>query len=459
MKLAVVGAGWAGMTAAVQAVERGWQVTVFEAARQLGGRARALTCERPDGATLKLDNGQHILIGAYSAALAQMQRVGVPMDRSLMAMPLGMPYPDGSGMQTPEWASGWPAPLNAVAAIATARGWSWAERWALVSHSLKWRRSGFRCADGTTVARLCQAMPERVMLELIEPLCVSALNLPPTQACAQVFLRVMRDALFGPGFGHWPASSLLLPRSDLGSLFPVQAAEWIQARFPDRAELRLGARVNTIQPTSDGWDLQGEGWAQSFDQVIWATAAVPAARAMAQAANSALANGQAEIAQALSHWSASASALEHTAITTVYAWAPEQQLSRPMLALRAEPGAHETPAQFVFDRGQLFPEDPLMRGVMAFVISASEGERDDIQARVIRQGQLQLNLKQLQPIQTVVEKRATFACTPSLVRPAQQIAPGLIAAGDFVASPYPATLEGAVRSALDAVLALKVPSS
>jgi len=50
-------------------------------------------------------------------------------------------------------------------------------------------------------------------------------------------------------------------------------------------------------------------------------------------------------------------------------------------------------------------------------------------------------------VQTVVEKRATFACTPGLARPPATIAPGLLACGDYVAGPYPATLEGAVRSA------------
>jgi hydroxysqualene dehydroxylase len=53
-----------------------------------------------------------------------------------------------------------------------------------------------------------------------------------------------------------------------------------------------------------------------------------------------------------------------------------------------------------------------------------------------------------------VEIRATFACTPGLQRPEAAIAPGLWAAGDYVAGPYPATLEGAVRSGLNAVTRL-----
>jgi predicted NAD/FAD-dependent oxidoreductase len=53
-------------------------------------------------------------------------------------------------------------------------------------------------------------------------------------------------------------------------------------------------------------------------------------------------------------------------------------------------------------------------------------------------------------VQTIIEKRATFACTPNLQRPGAQINPGLLACGDYIAGPYPATLEGAVRSGLQA---------
>jgi hypothetical protein len=76
-----------------------------------------------------------------------------------------------------------------------------------------------------------------------------------------------------------------------------------------------------------------------------------------------------------------------------------------------------------------------------------------LQAQVLTQARAQLGLL-LQAVQTIVEKRATFACTPGLLRPAQEIAPGLLVCGDYVVGPYPATLEGAVRSALLAVQAL-----
>ncbi len=112
-----------------------------------------------------------------------------------------------------------------------------------------------------------------------------------------------------------------------------------------------------------------------------------------------------------------------------------------MLALRA---SASEPAQFVFDRGQLGGP----KGLLAFVISASTGESTTLTRQVMAQAAQQLGLTDLQAVQTIVEKRATFACTPALIRPGMQIAPGLVACGDYIDGPYPATLEGAVRSGL-----------
>ena len=58
-------------------------------------------------------------------------------------------------------------------------------------------------------------------------------------------------------------------------------------------------------------------------------------------------------------------------------------------------------------------------------------------------------------LRSVAEKRATFRCTPGLRRPPSHVAPGLMAAGDYVDGPYPATLEGAVRSAEQAIECLR----
>ena len=100
----------------------------------------------------------------------------------------------------------------------------------------------------------------------------------------------------------------------------------------------------------------------------------------------------------------------------------------------------DAPAQFVFDRAQLGGP----AGLLAFVVSASSGDADTLERAVLAQAAA-LGWH-VQPVRTIVEKRATFACVPALQRPGMRIADGLWACGDYVEGPYPATLEGAVRA-------------
>ena len=427
MKVAIIGAGWAGMAAAVEATLTGHHAIVFEAARAIGGRARAVNGTLSDGTEVTLDNGQHILIGAYTESLRLMRLVGVNPGQALLHQPMALVFPDGLGIRFPDW----PTPLDALGGIARSRGWTLADKGSLLRVALGWQVRGFRCQADTSVAQLCHRLSPRVMAELIEPLCVSALNTPAPRAGGQVFLRVMQDALFGVQGG----SRLLLPKVDLSELFPGAAARWLSRQG---GQLRLGTRVTALVPAGLQWQIQGE----AFDAVILATSASESSRALDNSAQAA----PDSIANKFQQWNRITRALQYEAIATVYAFGAGVTLPRPMLTLRSSAAM---PAQFAFDRGQLGGPG----GLLAFVVSASTLARDALQTQVLAQAQQQLGLN-LQAVQTIVEKRATFACTPGLLRPALQIAPGLLACGDYVAGPYPATLEGAVRSAVAAVAAL-----
>jgi hydroxysqualene dehydroxylase len=449
MKVTIIGAGWAGLAAAVELVKSGHEVSVFEASGHLGGRARALEVTLPDGTSATLDNGQHILIGAYSETLRLMQEVGVDPAQHLLRLPLTLPFPDGDKLQLPDWKKPWIAGLDVAAGVLRARSWNMADKLSLLRAATLWKSAGFQCAPTRSVAQLCQGITAPVMQMLIEPLCVSALNTPAAQASAQVFLRIMHDALFAQTSGDWGSSNLLLPRADLGALFPQAAAAWLRARG---AQLHMQSRVEQItllqnkeqtievicRPTGQN-DLQ----TLSCNALLLATPPQEALRLLAQQAP---ARAWLEVAQGL----------RFEAIATVYAYAPSVRLPYPMMALKS---SQNQPAQFVFDRGQLDGHG----GVLAFVVSASQGDAQTLQAQVIAQGREQLTLPQLEPIKTIVDKRATFACTPGLQRPAIQIAPQrisslasglptsrLLACGDYVQGPYPSTLEGAVRSGIAA---------
>ena len=418
--VAVIGGGWAGLAAAVEATRRGHAVTLFEMAAQFGGRARSVAVDQ-----WALDNGQHILIGAYSATLALMRTVGVDPARVLERLPLTLVGPDGIGLRLRPG-----APMLAfVRAVLAHRGWSLHERLGLLAAATRWMLRGFRCDPTLSVAALTASLGHQVRTQLIEPLCVAALNTPASEASGTVFLRVLKDALFsGPG-----SADLLLPRAGLSQLFPEPAIAWLAARG---AVLRPSSRVDRLERRADGaWLVDGE----RFDHVVLATTSVEAVRLTRDIAPD---------------WSQLASALRFEPIVTVYLRGEGARMSEPMFALPSD--EHGAPAQFVFDRGRLGGQE----GVLAFVVSGAapwveRGMPATVQATQQQAARLPNGADAgLHELRSFTEKRATFRCTPGLQRPCASIAPGLHAAADYVAGPYPATLEGAVRSALAAVAAL-----
>ncbi|MEY3888022.1 MAG: hypothetical protein RL650_2114 [Pseudomonadota bacterium] len=426
LKIAVIGGGWAGLTAAITAVESGHQVTLFEASRHWGGRARSFSL--PALAQPALDNGQHILIGAYQQSLALMRKVGIDLDKALWRLPLNLQDAKGEGLALPPL----PFPFNLLGGIAFAKGWRIYDKWSLLTTAFKWQRMQFQCDAALTVQDLCQGLSPRVWRDLIEPLCVSALNTPANQASGSVFLRVLQDAVFGPK----GSADLLLPRQELGEIFPHAAVRWLEAHG---ASCKLGARIDqlTLNTTNSRmWEV-GEN---AFDRVVLATPAWDAATLLAPFNPS---------------WAKTASALVHEPIATVYVQAHAAfQLPQPMLALQS---SNQAPAQFVFDRGQMMTTHNTP-GLLAFVVSAAEDSKQDLELKVVQQARdliYQLRPKEvamgeLTLLQTVIEKRATFACTPNLNRPCANPFRGLSVCGDYVAGPYPATLEGAVLSGCEA---------
>ncbi len=425
-RLAVVGGGWAGLAAAVRGVQAGWAVSLFEMAPAAGGRARTLAAD-DDGR--RHDNGQHILIGAYRRTLDLMATVGADADALLHRRPLELLGADGIGLRLP------PGPAWRVFGLGVARagGWTARDKLALLAASARWLLGGFRCAPGLTVEALCRGLPPAVRQRLIDPLCVAALNTPAAEASAVVFLRVLRDSLFsGPG-----SSDLLLPRAPLAALLPEPALAWLQAHG---AALHLGRRVARLEAAgADGaaWQLDGE----PFDAVVLAASAAESARLAAPHAPA---------------WEARAAAFHYEPIVTVWVDAPGLRLPAPMLALPDGPGA---PAQFVFDHGQLGGPD----GQLAFVVSGAapwvaQGLEATAAATLAQAAQAFGAARwpaAARVRRTLAEKRATFRCTPALDRPHAALAPGLVAAGDYLEGPYPATLEGAVRSGEAAITALR----
>lgn len=416
--VAVIGGGWAGCAAALTLAEAGVPVTLYEAGRVLGGRARAVEL---DGRLL--DNGQHILLGAYAQTLELIERLRPATSKNgLWRLPLALEQPPDFSLTCPRL----PAPLHLAAGLLGADGLSWSEKLA----AARWAHALIRgkLAPVANVGALTRDQPERLRHLLWHPLCISALNTPPDDACAQVFTSVMQAA-----FGDRNAQSdLLLPRCDLGGLFPVPAARRIAEAG---GTVRVACRVSALAATAHG-----------------ITAAL-------DARDEALAHSHAIVAVAPQHLKRLAASIPelHEVIATVerYDYQPIAtgyvqydaafRLPKPIWALA------EGPAQFVFDRGQSHGQP----GLLAFVASAATDlpadwlDHAEAQLRrVIRPGAAQWR-------KGIVEKQATYACRPGMARPGVCTAhPRVFLAGDYTAGPYPATLESATQSGVQSAVSL-----
>jgi hydroxysqualene dehydroxylase len=397
--VAIVGAGYAGMAAAVTLAERGVRVTVFESGPLPGGRARRIVSQGHD-----LDNGQHIFVGAYTELFRLMRIVGVPAD-AVLRFPMEIRYAQGFAFRT-LW---FPAPLGLLAGLALARGVPFSERIGAVRFMAALRKCKFRVDPDITVKQLLEAHGQngRMRHYLWAPLCVSALNTPVEQASANVFLAALRDTLAGAA----DASDLLLPRVDLSRLFPEPAAVFVRSRG---GELRCGTTIKDLGSLKPQYKKMIVAVAPHQLKVL-----LP------------------ELAPDYSY----------QPIYTCYLQYPEKtRLEFPML------GMAEGLVQWVFDRGALLGE----KGRLACVISAQGDHQQMSQDEVADTCHRELRrvLPSLpSPLWTrvIAEKRATISCTPGLQRPKVRTPiTGVFLAGDYTDPEYPPTLEAAVRSGIRA---------
>ena len=431
-RVAVIGGGWAGCAAAVELAAAGCSVTLFEATRTLGGRARAIEVRGR-----MLDNGQHILLGAYTGTFRLLRRVGIEPKTALLNLPLQMRYPNLSGGMD-FVAPRLPAPWHLVVALLRAKGLGLADKMALARFSSSARWMGWQLNVDCSVAELLERFDQtaRLVQLMWRPLCLAALNTPPEYASARVFLAVLRDSL---GAGR-AASDMLLPRLDLHALFPGAASRFIEQHG---GAVRCGAKVTTLLREGGSWRIDATGKAVGgnssalFDAVVLAVAP-PAALTLLDGLP-------------LGDIPARLAAFDYEPITTCYLqYAAAMQLGRPFYALPDDPAIGHW-GQFVFDRGQL---DGDQAGLCSVVVSASSAAAALDQAVLAQAIAAQLAALFGRPelaspawSQVITEKRATFACTPGLQRvPTASGLPGLVLAGDYTESDYPATLEAAVRS-------------
>ncbi|HLR30326.1 MAG TPA: hydroxysqualene dehydroxylase HpnE [Paenalcaligenes sp.] len=433
-RIAVIGAGWAGVACAWQLTRQGFDVTVFESGPTLGGRARRV--HAPWG---QVDNGQHLLIGAYNQTLQLMTALGLdPKERfyrqDLRFQSLDQQFNFGY------WDL--PAPWHQLGVALGGRGLDWRDKLALLRLMRQLKKQGWRTPTGQTVAQLLQQSSQSKLLieRLWQPLCIAALNTPIDDACAHIFAAVLRDSL---GAGR-DSSQLLIPLKDMSQL-------WVQEALKD-INYHTGTPIQRLQYDENQrlW-LYGQknhtALVAPFDHCVIATQVPPAMRLLQSL--TATTPPQQEVLNALGE-------IRFNPIATLYLQ-PEFPWTLPTpMSLLFENREHLHYGQWVFNHAAL--PNSFAKHTISVVISDAAPLRaypkEQVTDALIQQLKMQLpdSKHPLPPIidsMLITEQRATFWAVPQLKRPkAKSPWPGIYFAADWVDSDYPAVLEGAVRSGL-----------
>ncbi len=432
-KIAVIGAGWAGLAAASELSNRGCRVTLFESSHTPGGRARQVF----DPALGMIDNGQHLLLGAYQETLRLMAR-DVPKsvwEKAFTRLPLRLSSTDGQfRMSAPDFGPLW---LKQALTLWLAKGFTLKDKW-LATQLLRHLKSANGVdGDEQTVTRWLKQhrQSERLIAFLWEPLCLATLNTDIDQASAWLFQRIIFDALLSQLDN---ATDLLVPALDLTGLWPEHVCPKVSTQF--------GHTVRAVTPLEKGVRVDD----QVFEGCVIAIPAHGVTRLFDQSNQ-----------QSNPHLFDVLGGFEYRPITTCYvALDAPFGLEEPLLMMRHGHGssASTAPGQWVFDRNRCQPLSATENGRLAFVISDSQAvlsmPQQDLALSLM--SQLTGELGRHTPIGIVAsrsfhEKRATFAATPHQSRPRNALPwQGIVLAGDWTDTGYPSVLEGAVRSGISA---------
>lgn len=426
--IAIIGGGCAGLSASATLTERGYAVTLFEASSQLGGRARSVVVENKD-LLQQLDNGQHILLGAYSATLSLLEKAGVKENDAFLRLPLQLSMQ--SALSKSEFslksAHYLPRPINLLAGFLFCKGLTIVERLTALNFMRHLQSSAYEIQQDLSLARfLKQHKQSKKLIQMLwEPLCLAALNTPIKKASSRIFLNVLRDTFNG----NKKNSDFLIPKLDLSKIISQPLAHYIQT---NGGTIKLNHRIRSVREVNNGFNLETNQGLLHFSHVIVATSPARTDKLLMQLPK------LKTIQDKTHHY-------QYQPIYTVYLQYPaEIKLPRVMTGLT------NATSQWVFDRGELCGQ----KGLLAVIVSA-EGPHQKL-----TQDALALNvaneLKQLFPNlpkplwhKVIAEKRATFACLPDLPRPTNRTAQhNLYLAGDYTYASYPATIEGAVRSGI-----------
>ncbi|MFO7602860.1 MAG: hydroxysqualene dehydroxylase HpnE [Gammaproteobacteria bacterium] len=424
----VIGGGWSGLAAAIELSRQHHPVQVLESARQLGGRARRVPFDNTS-----LDNGQHLLIGAYRDTLQLLKTIGLDPEQVLQRFTLDWQVfsPHHKKIRIQAYTA--PAPLHLLFGLLSAQGLHWRDKYRalLLGHKL-WKGDSLGEQDISVQQWLDAHQQSTELVEAFwEPLCLATLNTPLETASAKTFVRVLSDAFLKSA----AASDYLIPRQDLSGMFVDPALTFIEK---NGGTIRLAHKVDEILLQDN--HVTG---VRCQDQVIAAEHIILSTPPNISAGLLAHIPGLEPLVRQLAGF-------HYHPICTVYLRYPKDTClptTTPVVGMR------QRLCQWVFDRRVC-----QQAGIIAVVISSSGAHMALDNAELIRQVAGELaecfpHWPAHSAAKVIREKRATFACSVGIdtMRPPGATAvTGLYLAGDYIDTGYPATLEGAIQSGLRA---------
>jgi squalene-associated FAD-dependent desaturase len=431
----LVGAGFAGLSAAVRLAAGGARVLVLEARSRLGGRATAFT----DAASGELvDNGQHVLFAGYHETFEFLRRIGA--ESHVWTQPvLSVPYVDKAGRPTTLACPPLPAPFHLLAAVLDWDALSWRERLAVLrlAPGLRAARRFFVHRSAEPPARPEETVdhwlarhgqPPRLRELLWDPLAVAALNQPPEEAAALPFVRVLHD-LFAGRAGD---AAMVLPARPLHLMYAEPARAFLESRG---SEVRTGvqARIDISRAGSAVVTCGAEVLSPCAVVV-----AVPwfALRSVLQPGPS----------SALAPLVEAAEAMASCPIVTVNLWYDRQVLGTAFVGLPGRTFQWVFDKQFILGGGASHLS--LVSSGAGAILRLSNDALTSLAAREVAAALPAAAKARLTRATVVREPRATFSLAPGQPpRPgtATPIA-NLFLAGDWIETGLPGTIESAVVS-------------
>ncbi len=430
--IAIAGAGWAGLAAAIELCRSGRKVTLFESSPQLGGRARSIEWDN-----MTLDNGQHLMIGAYQTMLSLLDTLGTalnvdthPLFEQLPHHLLMLNATNGSSMFELKLPT-FPAPLHLLFGILKTPSLSITEKIQLLIRFNRLLKTPIQTDISVSDWLANAALPEGYRKYLLEPLCLAALTTHPDLASARAFQAVLQQTFNAPA--HF--TDLLIPRTDLSQLFPRLAEQYI---LQHGGVIKTRSKLQSLQIENERIkSICVNGKNLAFDQLILATPPRTTARLLQDI------DKTMGICEQIN-------SLRYEPVTTLYL-----KFKQPVNLPARMIGLLNGYAEWVFERATSGYDH-----VLAVVISA-EGEHLHMPApqlteQVLRELKCCIkNLPELLNSRVIIDKRATFQCRVGVDQHRPGICTPLInlkLAGDYVyieennQPGLPSTLEGALRS-------------